>query len=73
MKYVSVVSMSKHIQVLNLDVFDLIDNIIINMPSNTTFIYFDPPYVKKGQQLYKSFYEFEGKYSTIKAKMVNYI
>ncbi len=47
MKYVSVASMSNRIQVLNLDVFDLIDNIIINMPSNTTFIYFDPPYVKK--------------------------
>lgn len=58
-KIKSIASMSNRIQVLNLDVFDLIENVIIDMPIDTTFIYFDPPYVKKGQQLYKNFFEFE--------------
>ncbi|RFZ79837.1 DNA adenine methylase [Lacrimispora amygdalina] len=52
-------SYSNHIQLYNYDVFDLINDIILNMPINNTFIYFDPPYVKKGHQLYRNFFNFQ--------------
>lgn len=48
----------ERIHIANEDVFDLIENTLINMPTENTFVYFDPPYVKKGQQLYKNFFEF---------------
>lgn len=44
------------IQLYNLDVVDFIDN-VINMKNNV-FTYFDPPYVKKGKQLYKNYFDF---------------
>ena len=48
---------SDRIQLYNKDVFDLIDDNIVQMPTSNTFIYFDPPYVKKGKQLYKNFFD----------------
>lgn len=50
---------SDFITVMNYDVFDLIYDVISDMPINSTFIYFDPPYVKKGKQLYKNYFEFQ--------------
>ena len=50
---------SDFITIMNYDVFDLINDVIINMPINNTFIYFDPPYVKKGKQLYQNYFEFQ--------------
>jgi DNA adenine methylase len=44
---------SKRISVSNEDVISFIDNIVPTFPLNT-FIYFDPPYFNKGQQLYRN-------------------
>lgn len=43
------------IKLYNLDAIDLINNVISNLDKNT-FIFFDPPYYKKGQSLYVNFY-----------------
>jgi DNA adenine methylase len=48
---------SGRIRLYNKDVFDLIGDVIVKMPINNTFIYFDPPYVKKGKQLYQNFFD----------------
>lgn len=58
-KIEKIYALSDRIQIYNLDVFELINNIIVRMPMNKTFIYFDPPYVNKGHQLYKNFFKFD--------------
>lgn len=58
-KIKEIATYSDFITVMNYDVFNLIDNVIYNMPIDNTFIYFDPPYVKKGKQLYKNYFEFQ--------------
>ncbi|MCP1103486.1 DNA adenine methylase [Aequitasia blattaphilus] len=54
-----IAAMRERIQVFNLDVFEFIEDNLANLPINNTFVYFDPPYVKKGQQLYKNFFDFQ--------------
>lgn len=52
-----IIMLSKHkskIIVYNKDIISLINNYIPKFGSNV-FIYFDPPYYNKGQQLYKNF------------------
>ena len=43
----------EHIELYNLDVLDLMDQVFQNL-EDRTLINFDPPYVKKGSQLYKN-------------------
>lgn len=47
-----------HIRLYNLDTIDLINNVINNM-DNQSFIFFDPPYYKKGATLYVNAYKHE--------------
>ncbi|WP_342606467.1 DNA adenine methylase [Pantoea agglomerans] len=44
------------INLYNLDVIDLIDNVVIKENESKTFIFFDPPYYKKGKDLYANFF-----------------
>lgn len=44
------------IQLYNLDTIDLINNVIANI-HEPSFVFFDPPYYKKGSQLYVNFYK----------------
>lgn len=44
-----------HIAISNLDAKDFITNRITNFNSDSTFIFFDPPYYKQGKNLYLSF------------------
>lgn len=46
------------IDLYNLDTIDLINNVIANI-NEPSFIFFDPPYYKKGSQLYVNFYKHE--------------
>lgn len=43
-----------HITLYNLDVTDFIINELPNLNFDYSFIYFDPPYVEKGPELYKN-------------------
>lgn len=47
-----------HIRLYNLDTIDLINNVINNM-DNQAFVFFDPPYYKKGATLYVNSYKHE--------------
>ncbi|MDF2656362.1 MAG: methyltransferase [Bacillota bacterium] len=47
------------IDVLNLDAIDLIRNNIKNYDIDNTFVYLDPPYVKKGPELYQNFFTYQ--------------
>lgn len=58
------------IEIYNFDVLDLIDRVIIDLPVENTFIYFDPPYVKKGPKLYKNHFNFQD-HVTLHNKIVN--
>lgn len=44
------------IEVYNLDVFNFIDDVLPNL-NNRTFVYFDPPYYKKGGSLYENHFK----------------
>lgn len=45
----------KNIFIYNKDIISLLRNYIPHF-GNQLFIYFDPPYYKKGQKLYKNFF-----------------
>lgn len=47
------------IELYNLDASELILNVLPQLPRNKTFIYFDPPYYKKGKDLYQNHYNHE--------------
>lgn len=47
------------ITVTDYDASYFIENNIANMDQNKTFIFFDPPYYKQGQNLYSNFYKHE--------------
>lgn len=51
-KIVFIASQKERIAVYNLDVIDFMDQVLIGYPINNLFINFDPPYVKKGPELY---------------------
>lgn len=44
------------IELHNLDVHDFLDTVISKIDNQNAFIYFDPPYVKKGPSLYLNFF-----------------
>ena len=48
-----------NIEIYNEDAKNFIDNKIKKLPPNNTLIYFDPPYYKKGAQLYMNFFNHE--------------
>lgn len=60
------------IRLYNLDTEDLIDNVIKNM-AKKSFIFFDPPYYKKGSGLYTNFFKHEDHISLAnKIKSIKY-
>ncbi|MCQ4921513.1 DNA adenine methylase [Tissierella carlieri] len=48
-------TISDKINIFNLDTLELLEEVYPNI-ENTCFLYFDPPYYKKGSQLYVNFY-----------------
>ena len=48
-----------NITLYNHDAIELIETIISTLPDDNVFIYFDPPYVKKGPQLYVNHYNLQ--------------
>ncbi|NFG96872.1 DNA adenine methylase [Clostridium sporogenes] len=53
-----IASYADKIEIYNLDTEKLIDDVIINLRKKS-FIFFDPPYYKKGASLYTNFYKHE--------------
>ncbi|NFL76755.1 DNA adenine methylase [Clostridium sporogenes] len=53
-----IASYADNIEIYNLDTEKLIDDIIMNL-NKKSFIFFDPPYYKKGSSLYTNFYKHE--------------
>jgi DNA adenine methylase len=51
-KITAIANRKERISLYNLDVFDFIDKVLPKYESNQLFLNFDPPYVKKGQELY---------------------
>jgi DNA adenine methylase len=51
-KIIAIAGKKERISLHNLDVIDFIDKVLPAYDSSTLFINFDPPYVKKGQELY---------------------
>lgn len=49
-----IASYKEHIKIYNLEALDFIEKVIIN--SRKSFVFFDPPYYKKGPGLYTNFY-----------------
>jgi DNA adenine methylase len=50
---------SNRIKLYQLDALDFIDRVIVNLDKNT-FVFFDPPYIEKGKDLYLNNYTIEG-------------
>ncbi|MDN5302392.1 MAG: adenine methylase [Thermoanaerobacteraceae bacterium] len=50
-----IAALRNKIQLYNLDIFDFIPNVINNLPDNA-FIYFDPPYIVQGSNLYCNYF-----------------
>jgi DNA adenine methylase len=55
----AIAAKKEKIALYNLDVFDFIDRIPPRYESGQLFLNFDPPYVKKGQELYLNHFSFE--------------
>ncbi|APC83455.1 DNA adenine methylase [Clostridium botulinum] len=53
-----IASYADKIEIYNLDTEKLIDDVIMNL-NKKSFIFFDPPYYKKGSSLYTNFYKHE--------------
>lgn len=47
----------ERIQLYNLDAVDLVNNILLTKDPQNLFTYFDPPYYKQGQNLYKNSFD----------------
>lgn len=45
------------IELYNLDASDLVNNVLVNESPQNLFVYFDPPYYKQGQALYKNSFD----------------
>lgn len=54
----------------NKDASDFIDENLVNLDFNTSFIFFDPPYFKQGKNLYMSFVD-EDKHAELSKKIIN--
>ena len=48
------------IKLFNYDVNDFIKQVVMRQKKENFFIYFDPPYIKKGPELYKNHFNYEG-------------
>ena len=48
------------IKLFNYDVNDFIKQVVMRQKKENFFIYFDPPYIKKGPELYKNHFDCEG-------------
>ena len=55
-KIEKIASHKDSITIYNKDIISLLHNYVPNL-GNNVFIYFDPPYFKKGQKLYKNFFD----------------
>lgn len=51
-KIIAIADEKQKISLYNLDVFDFVAKVLPEYESNQLFLNFDPPYVKKGQELY---------------------
>lgn len=57
------------IKLFNYDVNDFINKVVMKQKNSNFFIYFDPPYIKKGPELYKNHFNYnEHKYLSINIK-----
>lgn len=52
----SIATYREHIHIYNKDIISFVENILPKYSSNS-FVYFDPPYFKKGSELYKNFFD----------------
>ena len=59
-KIANIAAQKDRISLYNLDAIDFIDRIIHEYEASKVFINFDPPYVKKGQELYVNHFSMEG-------------
>lgn len=58
-KILNIAAHRDRITLYNLDAVELIETVINQLPEDDVFIYFDPPYVKKGPELYVNHYNFQ--------------
>lgn len=56
-RIVSIADLNDRIQLTNLDALRFLDHIASTLPARKTMIYLDPPYYKKGKELYYDFYQ----------------
>lgn len=47
------------IKIFNYDVNDFVSRVVMRQKKENFFIYFDPPYIKKGPELYKNHFNYE--------------
>lgn len=55
-KIVAIADKKQKISLYNLDVFDFVGKVLPKYESSQLFLNFDPPYVKKGQELYLNYF-----------------
>lgn len=58
-KISTIAAQSEKISIHNLDVIDFVDKVLPTYESSKLFLNFDPPYVKKGQELYLNHFSME--------------
>jgi DNA adenine methylase len=58
-KIIAISDKKQKISLYNLDVFDFVDKVLPKYESSQLFLNFDPPYVKKGQELYLNHFSLE--------------
>jgi len=58
-KVTAIADKRRAISLHNLDVFDFVERILPELESTRVFVNFDPPYVKKGQELYLDHFSWE--------------
>lgn len=59
-KIIAVADKKERISLHNLDVIDFVDKVLPKYEPSKLFLNFDPPYVKKGQELYLNHFSMEG-------------
>ena len=58
-KIIAVADKKERISLHNLDVIDFVDKVLPKYEPSKLFLNFDPPYVKKGQELYLNHFSME--------------
>lgn len=56
-KIQKIASFKENIHITNFDAVEFINNILIHLDKESTFIFFDPPYYEQGKNLYANFFE----------------